>query len=329
MYGPLMIAKLYEMPADRIQGAGLSSRVFDGMVKPQRLPCLDHRFQNAILRLQDIGAAQTRERTQSLVAEESGHLDGLIQMLTRAGDIAEQKPQPAKMMASRRLPGEITQPGGDRQRGFLCHRKPLPVLVALEIPPGDPGQLPGVRSMTAFGGLADHGEQDMLLIVKPLSGLRRPSDFLEHDTWLWPGAGDLRLVGAKESRCRAGGVQIVAEDAVHRGMPVGFALAGHRFLNRVRAQQIMAYVATWNVFGKQMLVAQLRQRLVRLLSRQPREAGRRRTGDIRSWVNAKQAEHPRCAIPEFCPRPGKNHPDAGGRLPRLQYVQPPARVPHL
>ncbi len=74
MYRLLMVTKLDEVPADRIKGAGLSSRVPDGMVEPQRLPCLDHRFQDAILRLQDIGAAETRQRTKPPVAELPGQI---------------------------------------------------------------------------------------------------------------------------------------------------------------------------------------------------------------------------------------------------------------
>ena len=42
------------------------------MVEPLCLLGLDHRFQKAILRLQDIGAVKTRERTQPPVAELPG-----------------------------------------------------------------------------------------------------------------------------------------------------------------------------------------------------------------------------------------------------------------
>lgn len=195
----LMVTKLEEMPAERIEGAGLSSRVTDGMVKPQRLHCLNHRFRDAILRLQDIGPAETRQRMNSPVAKLPGQIDSLIQIMTGTDDIAQQEPQPAKLLVGRRQSGEITQPGGDRQCGFLGRREPLPARFALEKPPGDPGQLPGVWSVAAFGGLADHGKQDMPLIQKPLSRLRGTSDFLKHDTWLRPGPPDLDVVGVKEA----------------------------------------------------------------------------------------------------------------------------------
>lgn len=52
----------------------------------------------------------------------------------------------------------------------------------------------------------------------------------------------------------------MVEDAVQRGMPVGFALAGCSFLHSVGAQEIMTAVATGNALGEQMLVTQFRQR---------------------------------------------------------------------
>lgn len=106
-YRLLMVAKLDKVPADRIEGAGLSSPVPDGMIEPPRLPCLGHRFQAAILCLQDIGAAETGQRAQSPVAELTGQPDGLIQVPAGADGVAEQESQPAKMLAGRRHPGEI------------------------------------------------------------------------------------------------------------------------------------------------------------------------------------------------------------------------------
>ena len=75
-----------------------------------------------------------------------------------------------------------------------------------------------------------------------------------------PSPRDLSVVGAKEDRCHAGRVQVMVEHAVHRGTPVGFILAGHGFFHGVGAQQIVTGVATGNVLGEQMLVAQFSQR---------------------------------------------------------------------
>ena len=91
-YRLLMIAKLDEIPADRVQGSALAGQVSDGMVEPLRLPCLRYRLQNAILFLQDIGAAKTRQRAESLVAELRGQLNGFVQVMSGAGDVAEQEP---------------------------------------------------------------------------------------------------------------------------------------------------------------------------------------------------------------------------------------------
>ena len=51
IYRLLMVTELDEVPADSVKSAGLSSRVADGVVEPQRLPCLDHRFRDSILRV--------------------------------------------------------------------------------------------------------------------------------------------------------------------------------------------------------------------------------------------------------------------------------------
>ena len=183
-----MVTKLDKIPADRIKGTGLSLRISDGTVESQRLPGLYHRFEHAILRLQDIGAAKTGHRTKSDVTEPPGQLDGLIQVMTGTDDIAEQESQPAKMLPGHHQSGEIIQPRGDRQRGFLSLGEPLPARLAPEIPPGGPGQFPGVRSVAAFGGLPDHGKQDMLFVLKPLGRLSGPSDSLKRDTRLRTGS---------------------------------------------------------------------------------------------------------------------------------------------
>ena len=185
IYRLLMVTELDEVPADRVKSAGLSPRVTDGVVEPQRLPSLDHRFRDAILRVQHIGAAETSERTESHVAELPGQVDGLIQIMTGADDIAQQEPQPPKMLVGRCQSGQITQPGGDRQRGFLGRSEPFPARFVMEVPPGGPGQLPGVRSVAAFGGLADDGKQDLPLVLKPLSRLRGTPHLLRYDTWVW------------------------------------------------------------------------------------------------------------------------------------------------
>lgn len=90
-YRLLVVTRLDKMPADRIKGTDLSPRVSGGTVELQRLPGLGHRFEHAILRLQDMGAAKTGQRTKPTVTEPPGQLDGLIQMMTGAGDIAEQE----------------------------------------------------------------------------------------------------------------------------------------------------------------------------------------------------------------------------------------------
>jgi hypothetical protein len=256
----LVVAKLDKMPADRIEGTGFSPRVPDGTVKSQRLPRLNQRFEHALLLLQDMSAAKTGQRTKSTVTEPPGQLDGLIQMMTGADDIAEQEPQPTKMLAGHHHSGEIIQPRGDHQRGFLSLGEPLRVRLAPEIPPGRPRQFPGVWSVAALGRLADHAKQDMLFILKPIGRLCGPSDFLKHDTRLRRGPRSLGLAGIEETRSHGGSVQVVVKHAVHRGPPAGFALTGARLLRRVGAQQAMTGVAAGNVLREQMLVTQLCQR---------------------------------------------------------------------
>jgi hypothetical protein len=43
-------------------------------------------------------------------------------------------------------------------------------------------------------------------------------------------------MGVQETRRNDGGVQVMVEHALHRGMLVGFALAGYSFLYGVGAQ---------------------------------------------------------------------------------------------
>jgi hypothetical protein len=87
----LIVTELDKVPADRIKGTGFSACVSDGTVEPQRLPGLDHRFGHAILRLQDVGAAEAGQRTKPFVTVPRRQFDGLIQMMTGADDIAEQE----------------------------------------------------------------------------------------------------------------------------------------------------------------------------------------------------------------------------------------------
>jgi hypothetical protein len=80
----LVLATLDQVPADRIEGTGFSPRVSEGTVEHQRLPSLDHRFEDAILRLQDVGAAESGQRLKPTIPEPPGQLDGRIQMTTGA-----------------------------------------------------------------------------------------------------------------------------------------------------------------------------------------------------------------------------------------------------
>lgn len=90
-YRLLVVTKLDKMSADRIEGTSLSPRVSDGTVESQRLPGLNHRFEPAILRLQDIGAAETDQRAKLTVTVPPRDLDGLIQMITGADNITKQE----------------------------------------------------------------------------------------------------------------------------------------------------------------------------------------------------------------------------------------------
>ncbi len=82
------------------------------------------------------------------------------------------------------------------------------------------------------------------------------------------------------------------EHALHCGTPFGVAVAGCALLRRVGAQQFVAQCSARGLFGEQVLIAQLRQRQVRLASRHARQAGRRRNRDIWPRVHSKQPEHP-------------------------------------
>jgi hypothetical protein len=103
----LVVTKLKKMPVDRVEGTGFTSRVASGVVESQRLIGLDHGFQDAILRLQDVGTAKTGQRTKTTVTKPPGQFDSLVQMMTGADDIAEQEPEPAKVLAGCRQSGEV------------------------------------------------------------------------------------------------------------------------------------------------------------------------------------------------------------------------------
>jgi hypothetical protein len=67
-----------KLPADRIEGTALSLRVAGGAVEPARLAGLDHRLEHAILRLEDVGAAQAGQRAKPAVAVPPCQLDGHV-----------------------------------------------------------------------------------------------------------------------------------------------------------------------------------------------------------------------------------------------------------
>src|SRR5580693_6281362 len=131
--------------------------------------------------------------------------------MTGADDIAKQESQPAKVDASHHKSGNVTDVGGDRQRGFLRGREPLPARLALEIPCGNPGQLPGVWGVTAVSRLPDHGEQDMLFILEPIGCLSWSADLIERHTWPRRGPRDLCRTRIEESCGHHRGVQIVVK----------------------------------------------------------------------------------------------------------------------
>lgn len=298
-----MVTNPDKLPADRIKGTALSLRVSGGAVEPPRLTGLDHRFEHAILRLKDVGAAETSQRTKPAVAVPPRQLDGLVQMMVGAVDVAEEESQPAELLAGHHEASEVVQPRGDHQRGFLRRGEPLPARLAPEIPPGGPGQFPGVRSVAALGGLPDHAKQDMLFVLEPLGRLGGSREFLKRDTRPRRGPGDLGLAVIENRRGHGGSPRVVFKHAVRHIPPAGLVLPREHLLHRVGAQQVVTAVAAGNVLREQVLLAQLRHRQVRLSRRQPGHARRRRHRDIRSRVNAKQPEHARCRAAQPSPRP--------------------------
>lgn len=99
-----------------------------------------------------------------------------------------------------------------------------------------------------------------------------------------PGGGIDRLVGLsrRNSCCRTWCTLARAASTV----------ADMRRLGRVGAEQGTAKVAPRDMLGNKVLIAQLRQRHMRLAPRQPRQAGRSRNCDIRPRMYPQQAKHP-------------------------------------
>jgi hypothetical protein len=212
------------------------------------------------------------------------------------------------------LHDRVGQPLGGGHSRVLGGDLVVPVAPPVEEGPERPGQLARVGVETGGAGTVDHGQQHGLLGGEPFEGPHVVGRLFRSDSGLGRGQGEQDPVRVQQPAGGVGRVQVVVEHPVRGGAALAVRIDAVGKVRRKGAQQVMEGVPAGDRLDEQVRVDQLGQQWPYLRYGQRGEAGRRRSGDVRTGMQAEQPEQPSGRRGQRQVGPGEHRPDIGVRV---------------
>jgi hypothetical protein len=234
-----VVAQVGLVPADRVAGAGLARRVPGGPEQIKGLLGVVEYQGVLILVLPQPGEGKMGTALADTVAELPVEINSMPEMA--AGIRIDPQFGLCTAQASVRagLGGPVTCPLRGGYRETLRCRPVVPVPPAVKIVSQAPADLADMVVKSGRCGVRDGCQQHCVLGFEPGQRLGAVMKFQWHDLARGLSEGQ-HVPGWVEQQCRLmSGAHVIVQHPAHGGVPVGVAVAGPSFLDRVGPQKIV------------------------------------------------------------------------------------------